>query len=302
VGEPARGKVAIYNRTSSSKTLTTGTNLTANDLQFTLDDDVNIASASTTENPDFSLTTQPSKAEVNITATNIGSQYNLGVDSQFSVANFSSESFVGRAITDLSGGSSREVQVVSPDDLERLNQELLDQLQEQATAKLTEQTGSKQGVVYANDYKTLDQSQSHKVGEEATSVSLNLTVAQTAYIYNIKDISLLAQQRMLENLPENYVIQAEETTIEVLENSLEEDGSISITALATLKLMPMVSAQEVAQNIAGKYPLATESYFKSLPDFVRTETEITPSLPARLNTFPRQPSNITVEIKPAPNR
>lgn len=300
VGDRATGTVAIYNRTSSPKTLSAGTNLAYENLIFTLNEDVNIASASSTENADFSITVQPSKTEATVTAIDIGSQYNLSVDTQFSVANFSSESFIAKAVTDFTGGSSREIQAVSQSDIDLLKEDLINQLRQQTTDELKAKSNHNKDVIFTDDYEISDQSYSADVGDEADSINLEMTVTQTAYQYQITDISLIAQKVMLENIPDGFALQADATVVEVLETNIDEDDSITIKAKTTLKLMPIIDTQQIARTIQGKYPPLTESYFKSLPNFVRTETQITPALPSRLNTFPRKVENIQVEVKSIP--
>lgn len=299
VGDAATGQVAVYNRTTSEKTLSAGTELKSGSLVFTIDSDVSIASASTSENDDFTVTIQPAKSEVSATAKSIGDQYNLSVDTQFNVANFSSDSFIAKAVTDFTGGSSREIQAVSASDVELLEDDLIKQLRAQTSEELKTKSNSEKGVVFSEEYEVEEEEYSSQIGDEADSVSLTMTITQTAYIYDLKDVSLIAQNALLDEIPDDYTLIAEETNVEVIETQINEDDTATVTSKITLKLMPIIDTQKIGQNIQGKYPPITEGYFKTLPNFVRTETSITPALPARLNTFPRMVENITVEIKTA---
>jgi hypothetical protein len=103
---------------------------------------------------------------------------------------------------------------------------------------------------------------------------------------------------MLESIPDGYILQSDQTQVEAIESKVLENDIATVTSKTTLTLIPMIDTQEVARNIQGKYPPVTQNYFKTLPNFVRTETTITPALPSRLNTFPHKLENITIEVKP----
>ena len=46
IGDPSKGTVTLYNKTTTARSLKKGTILTAKSLQFTLDTDTSVASAS----------------------------------------------------------------------------------------------------------------------------------------------------------------------------------------------------------------------------------------------------------------
>lgn len=298
VGERAAGRVEIFNRTLSSKTLASGTTISTDNLQFTLNEEVTIASASSQENEDFSITRVPSSQEVDVTAADIGSQYNVGEGTEFSVANNSREDLIARSVGAFTGGSSREIQAVSEDDLDRIRNDLITDLTQQLEQEVQQQSAGQQGVISAGEPEIIEEEYSAKVGDEADSVSLTAAINQTNYIYQIKDISLLGQQEILSDIPENFAILPEGTTVEVTDSQINEDDTAQVTAKITLKLMPTIETQTVARNLTGKYPHDTEEYLRGLPNYVRSQVTITPNLPKRLATFPRITENIAIEIKP----
>jgi len=297
IGERAKGRVAIYNRTLSAKTFSAGTTISTDTLRFTLDEDVTIASASTKENPDFSITTEPSKNEVAVSAVDIGDKYNIAQNTQFKVANFASESFVAQAVTAMQGGYANEVKAVSKEDQTRLKNELNQSLKQQVVAKLTAETADK-GVVDTGDVKVIEENFSHTVGQESESLSLNMSVESSAYTYDRNDITVLLQQQAFNDIPPGYNVVADATTIEVGEAEVTAAGTVVITAQTTLQLVPKLDTDNIARTIRGKYPPVTESFFRGLPGYVSTQTVIKPSLPARLNTFPQKLENIEVIVKP----
>ena len=83
LGDKARGEVTIYNKTTKQTSLTKGTVINSGIIKFSIDDEIKIASASETgEGITFG------KATVKVTAAAIGSESNLGANSNFTLSEF----------------------------------------------------------------------------------------------------------------------------------------------------------------------------------------------------------------------
>ncbi|MBU1085198.1 hypothetical protein KKB06_02515, partial [Patescibacteria group bacterium] len=99
IGDPAQGDITIYNKTDDSKTFTAGSVLIGTDnLSFTLDEDITIASSSaSSEGITFGKTT------AKITASSIGPEGNLSANTNMSFKQFSEDNFSAKVIDALSG-------------------------------------------------------------------------------------------------------------------------------------------------------------------------------------------------------
>ena len=87
VGDKAKGTVTVFNSSSSPQNLSSGTTITSsNDLEFTLDKSITVASAS----GDIFSGTTPGKVDVPVTAKKIGQEYNLPSNIKFTVGGSSS--------------------------------------------------------------------------------------------------------------------------------------------------------------------------------------------------------------------
>lgn len=300
VGDQATGTVTIYNRTDSVKTFSAGTSITGPDgLKYTVDEAVTIASASTKENPDLSITTEPSQADANVTAASIGAQYNLGTGTEFKVSNFDSSSFLAKAKSDLVGGTSRQITAVSQKDQDKLLEALKEELQTKALeqADQTAVGNSIAAVVIPEEKEQLESNFSAKIGEEANTLRLEATLTLKTMTYKKSDLSLLIENEVKDSISDNYQLQKNASEIEVVDTVLNEDGSLTIKAVIKAKVTPTITAEDIVNNIKGRYPQVTQDYFNNLPSFSKVEIDITPKLPARLATFPKKADNITVEFK-----
>lgn len=297
VGERARGEALIYNKTSAVKTFSSGTVLIGpNNLRFTLDESVTIASASARET-DETLTTTYGKANVPVTAADIGAEYNLDDGSAFTIESFSQSSYDAKNTSVFEGGSSREVSAVSEDDLDKVVSELTDELRKQAADKLKqEEGGGYQVLSQGSQVEVLSQDISGEAGEEAQTIKASLKLKVQSLAYQEAHLQQLIDYSVAESIPENLKLAKAESKVEI--RSLEfEDEQANLEFIYQAVLIPEIDSQEIKNNLAGKYPGLAQEYLESLPNFSQAKVEITPAaLPARLKTFPRKPENISIKV------
>jgi hypothetical protein len=295
VGDPAKGEVTIFNRTESEKKFAAGTTISGpGSLEFTLDDDVIVASESA--GPDY--TKVPGKATVSITAVKIGTEGNLAADSEFSVADYSTSDYIARNGSALTGGTSREVSVVSEEDQENLVSVLTEELQQKAIDELNPKLSPGLKLLEESLEDTVvKKSFSQEVGDETEKLSLTLKIKFSALAYQDEDFKNLIEDQIRETIPAGFEFKKEESQVSFKIIKVEEDGSASFTATLKANLLPKIDLEEIRKNLTGKYPEVGEFYLKSLPNVVGFEAKINPHLPQRLETFPRLTKNIQIEVK-----
>lgn len=296
VGDQASGAVTIYNRTALSKNLPKGTVLSFDNLKFTLDSDVSIASKSAGSD----YVEVPGKASVDVTAEAIGAESNLDPGKELTVANFSRDSFVAKNDAAFTGGSSREVQVVSKEDRDALRKTLIEKLTSDATAALQSEIGADTGILVRSDaVKIIDEKYSAKVGDEVDSLTLDAKVEISVLAYNKPDIDTLISQSVAARVPTGF--ERAELPLEVTTSSPTEaeDGSYRVTAQVLVKLLPQVNLTDLQTNLKGKGAVDIDPILKSLSGFSRAEVALQPTwLPPRLKRLPSNPNNILIQIKP----
>jgi hypothetical protein len=295
IGDPAKGEVTIFNRTEGSKEFTAGTVISGpGDLDFSLDDDVTVASESA--GPDY--TKIPGKATVAVTAVKIGTEGNLAADSEFSIADFSTADYIAKNESAFTGGTSREVAVVSEEDQENLLSALTEELKQKAVGELS-QTLSPDTKLLEESLEVLvvRKNYSQEIDEEADQLTLSLNSKISALAYKEEDFKNLIEDQIRETIPSGFEFKREESEISFELIDVEEDGSARFTSVLKANLLPKLNLEEIKKNLAGKYPELGELYLDNLPNVVGFEAKITPHLPRRLETFPRLARNIQIETK-----
>ena len=295
VGERASGVVKVFNRTESSRTLEAGTELTLDNLVFTLDEAVTIASASSEENDDFTTTIVPSSEDVSVSASDIGDEYNLAGDTQLSVADFATSSFVARVNSGLSGGFARQIRAVAEEDLEKLLNDLTEELMRKAVDEVGNEKSDREAVVVTVGQEIVDEEYSGDEGDEGDELSLKLKLRLPIYLYSVGDLRLLLEKEYESDIPDEFRLNDDDIEIVVEEVDLN-DNLVLVGAVVKMKLVPDLDTQEIIAVIRGKYPALTEDYFRSIPNFSKVDTEFNPGLPDRIKTFPKKAGNITVEV------
>lgn len=289
VGEKARGEVTLF-RVGPELTIATGTKLMGpNNLGFTLDESVTVASGSAST---------PGTTKVGVTASDIGAQYNLASQTSFSVGNYSTADIEAKNEAAFSGGSSREISAVSEEDQKVLEKELKDELKDKAHEDLKKDL-SEQDIFIEETLAATPSSRtfSNKVGDEATTLKLSLSLDTKAVAVNEGMFSELAQNILKEKVPEGFVLRSDQVDVDFNFEG-EVNGRYDLSTAFSANLLPKIDIEEVTKKIVGRYPKVVEEYLKAeIPGFVRAEIIFRkPRFPGKLGTMPRVLKNIEVII------
>lgn len=296
VGQPAKGEVDIFNRTITPKTLSAGTVITGPDaLEFTLDEEVFVASESA--GPDY--TKIPGKGTVEVTAVEIGTEGNLAAGTEFTVGNYARTDMVAKNNSAFSGGTSREVQVVSESDREGLLEDIKGGLEDQAFQELSAKlSGGEKLIEDSLATAVVSQQFSDDIGEETTELGLNLELKFTALSYSEDELRGLVEEKIQDSIPAGYIYSAEESELDFSLKEGEEDEVTTFDVRLEAKLVPQLDLEQIKKNLAGKYPVVAKTYLGNLPNVDSFEIKLRPRwLPARLLTIPRLIKNIKIEVE-----
>ncbi|MEK7165743.1 MAG: hypothetical protein AAB874_02980, partial [Patescibacteria group bacterium] len=294
VGEKAKGEVTVYNKTLNSKVFKKGTTLLAAKLKFTLDEEINVASASESVG---ALTYGTTKAQ--ITANDIGSASNVGAGTEFTFTDLPGSSYSARNDKVFSGVSSREIAVVTREDQASLKEQAVSDLEEKAkneiTAKLT------------SGDKLLENSLSSKItkevfdkelGEEADNIVVDLTLSAIAFSYSQTDFDEFLERLIAGGVPSSYTYKPEDVKIHV-ENVREGEGDARIfDTTIVLTLTPKLDTSELAQKLSGRTQSEATSYLQSISGVSGVEFEMKAPFDFLKKQLPRNKNNIKIEVSP----
>ncbi len=292
IGDPAKGTVLIYNKTFESKTISKGTILTSgNGFKFSLDVSVNIASASST---DSGITY--GKENRTVTAAVVGADSNLPSGSELTVGNFSSSQVSAKAEGNFSGGTSKEVTVVSEADQKRLLASLSSDLRKEAQQKLQEKLQSMKILEESLAEEVTKKSFNKNINDQATEFSLNLTNKYKGTAFEEKDLKLIVSKLVNTQVPEGFQLNLEDTETQADVSKLEKDGKLIFLARFKAKLLPKIDTDKVMKQIKGKSVLEAIDIIKKMENVLGAEINTSPKLPPILQRVPYFSKNIKIEV------
>ncbi len=292
VGEKAIGKVTIFNNHINEVTLVSSTKITSsNDLVFTLDDTIKIASASA--NPFEGI--KPSKKETNVTASSIGQEYNLPTDTTFSIND--DALLAAKNDNPFSGGSKKEINIVAKKDIDKLVDQLPKNLEKKAMEKIREQMSKDQVLIPIFISKSLaSQSFDKKAGEETDSVTLTGTVMFEIMSYKKDDLEFKVRSFINEDLDKDLVLLDDNLKIQI--KDLEEKNK-TVTATLNVKalLQPKIDEKDLITNLAGKSHQEAQTLLLKINQVSKANIYSKPHIPLLPKAISRNHKNIKIVIK-----
>lgn len=293
IGDKAKGTITLYNNSQSPQTITSGTTISSNNnLSFSLDNDISIASAS----GDVFSGTKPGTADTNITAKDIGTQYNLPSGTTFTVSG--GNNLAAKNANAFSGGTKKTVTVIAPNDISKLKNDLIKNVASKATDGLSQKAGNGQTVLPIILSTTLQKSTTDKnAGDQASQVTLTGTVLFTGLSYMNDDLIQFAKNRLKNHYHEQGNF-SDNSIKNNLQNLNTQDpkvitGKVSIT----VGLLPDINTNDVTKKLHQKSLKEAKIYLSTLPQIASSTITFSPSLPLLPTILPLLPNQITVRLQ-----
>ncbi len=294
IGDPAKGKVVIYNATDKSLSLDKGTTLVSDSgNKFSLDANVTVASksASAADPPSHS-------SAVDAVAAQIGPDGNIPAGSDLKVASYSKSDVVAKVDSAFSGGISKDVTIVTADDQKRLLAKLSSQLRSKAKDELqTKLTGDSKILEESLSEQIIKSSYSKDVNDQSSEFSLNLSARYKGTAYKESDLKAIVSKLVETNVPQGYKLDLSQTETQAEVSKVEKDGKLIFKAKFKAKLMPKLDENKIKNDIKGKTPQQAAEKMKKIENVIGSNIKITPSLPLKqLQILPLLPQNISIEV------
>lgn len=280
-GDKAKGTVNVFNFSNSKVTFPAKSKLTSsNNLGFLTTSDITIASRSADS---------PGKTSVSVEAEKFGTEYNLP-----SLTSFTSSNSDVSAKNDnpFSGGTKKEIQVVSKDDVNKVQDDLIKSLKDKARDDIKGKISANKDLLpdfidTSIDKKSFDK----KEDEEAKSVKLTATVSFQALAYD-KDELLNFLKTVF---PSSVTI--DKNNIELsFEDIKKKGGEVTTRMNAKVKIVPKINIDDLRQKVSGKSFSAARVEVLKIPQVEDADIRFSPNIGFLPKTLPRISKNIRITI------
>lgn len=293
IGEKAKGEVTIYNKTGAEKTFMEETTLIgAEGLTFILTEEVKVASSSAEEEG-----VTYGKANAQVEAASIGTEGNLEGETRLSIKGFSQDEFSAKTETGFSGGTSREIQAVSSEDIALLREQLSDKLKEKTREELKGRLGAeKQIFAESQEEEIIKEVFNHEEGEEATRLSLALTLKASVLSFVQDDLLFQAKEMLADKMKEDFAFAPEGLESKILSGEFEE-GKGEVEVEIEVKLQPKLDLEMLKDKLKGKKVPAVEPLLGQIPAYEKSSIKISRLLPGPLARMPYRKENISIKVE-----
>lgn len=196
IGEKATGEVRIFNRTDEEVELKEDDLITFkdddSDLNFVLDDDVTIPPESLQDPSDPTSPSIPGEAAVDITAEDIGEEYNIDDDETLEFEDYKKSELFAMTEGETKGGKSETVKIVAEEDRTTLSAQLFDEALISAEDELSNKSsGSKKFIRGSATTSINSELFDAEVEDEKDKLELTQEVYSEGLAYSENDLEKL---------------------------------------------------------------------------------------------------------------
>ncbi len=240
---------------------------------------------------------------VEITATDIGEDYNLDAMTTFSIESYPfsvgpDPGFSAVNTNKFSGGSTYPVVIVSEEDLTKAEDELKAKLLAQAQGDLQSKVlGDQKLLEEVVTGNVLGTNFNHEIGDEIGSFELALKTQSTATVYSESQLKELASKILQESVPEGYKISSKDLGVTISSIERQSGGSLSLTGNFKTLVIPAFNEQSLIEELSGKRAQVAGTILGELPNIKGYETSFWPKLPDFLQILPLRSEQITIEVE-----
>jgi hypothetical protein len=298
IGTAAKGSITIYNCTLQTKPFFVGTTVTVASGTSAGKKFKIIGPGEKVEVPPRSGIggcTGPGQKVADVEALSIGADYNVAANNTFSIGSAVIDDVYGTNSSVFTGGSSKQVTVISADDQKKAKEDLTKKMEEKARQELEDDNPD---FVIPNDAlesKVVNEDYDKAVGVEAENFKLSLKMQFSTSAFSEADLKKILVKKVSEDIPSGYKIDEEGSEVQSEILSKEKDG-LRLLGEIRASLVPSVNEDDIKRNIAGKNFATSRNYLESLESVTKAEIKVTPFLFRIFGIMPTSANNITVKI------
>lgn len=296
VGEKAKGTVTLSNGTGAVVDVSSGTKLESSDgYIFIATSSVSVPAATATVDASGNVAKNPGTTNISVESEEAGDKYNIG-SSSFTVYNHSNVS--GSSSSSFSGGVSKQITIVSKDDIKNAETKLESELHSKIKDNLISQSQDKKLSLLADsiDYYDKKFSTDKNSGDETQKFNATIsvsakTIAFTEDNYRQNIIAALGDKVPSDKeliLTSDDEISQGGYTVDYSQGVMKIEGTIKT------KLAPKINYDQLKNELKGKSVVSAENYLKNKPELTEASVNINPSW---IKNIPKHTKNIIFKQK-----
>lgn len=295
IGENAKGTLTVYNSWDSSPhEFSNGTKFSSSSKTFLTTEDFTIPGSSVKEG-----NLVPGSVSVPIEAENPGEEYNVKAG-RFTILGLPAaeqEKIYGTLANDLTGGFSKEVQVVSKEDYDNAKKKLVDELSLEVKKEFEEQTQGKKVLEKAIVIPDPEINSTAGIDQEAKEFEMKVNYKEQAMVFDFNAFKDFVVQVLEKQVPSDKMVAIpnDESIGLVVDKTTYDKGEMSLNVNALAKISSKISSSKIRTAILGKKSTEAEQYIKSQEGISRVEINMWPSW--WFMKIPNMERNVNIQIE-----
>lgn len=293
-GTKSTGSMTITNCSASVAEIPSGTIFIAGDKRFVSTAAGSVPKSGYSNTPGGFVCNNDGTKSVPVIAESAGDSYNLG-SRAYTISGGPTN--VSASGSNMTGGTSKLVQVVAQADIDTAKARLLERLNTVATAELKAQFVAENMIALDDTYGAGEPvvASTPNVNDEAAEVTVTVTISYTELGVKKDDLKTLVEESVNKQIDSSkQSIQdngLDKATIRVLDKKSPDEAVFSVSTISVAG--PQLDAEAIKKEIAGQKKGATIKAIEARPGI--EEAEVTYS-PFWVFSTPKRTNRITINF------
>lgn len=294
IGTPATGTMTVYNCSNNDITLPAGTTFTSGSVSYATNQSVGVPAS------DFNkgACKKSPSADVAVTATAAGTQFNIGSGQSFSSSYGSSVTGTGSAMT---GGTSNVVKVIAQLDIDSAKDKLKNNMDGPATDDLKKALQADKEMPIAETLVPLSQNitTSGKAGDQASDVTVTAVTTYSMLGVKQDDLKTLIEasaKKQIDTSKQNIVSDGlDQPTFQITNKKSPTEQAMTVATTVTAGAD--INIADLKKQVAGKKKGDVEQLLQGRPGVKDINVELSPFWVGKV---PSRTGHVTIVIDKPP--
>ena len=300
VGDNAKGKVTLYNKTNDTISIKKGTiikliSTNKESLKYETQESVDVPAQ--IEKADGSGTEYGSK-DINIKAVSFGENYNQGSKEKFEVDGHDTDKLIAENQDKLDGGTLKELNVLTQVDIDGLRKSLDEFIKIKVIEALNKKVVAGQTLPESSvEFVTVSGVYDKKLNEEADDLTLTMTTKGVGIVYDQKNLDDIISELVKTVVPSEYSLDGGKPEYEVAATKAKAGtGIVDLQVKLRSYITPNLDEKKIINDMTGMKLDQAQSYLSSISNIKGYEISISPQMPSILQAMPHVSKNIEIII------
>lgn len=291
IGDKSQGEIIIFNKLDKPQTLPKGAIIVdSTGKEFELATGITIAASSSDLEEGVIKLGQTKTVAI---ASDIGSEYNIVVDSQLKFKEYSETDFIIKTETTFSGGSRQQVAAVSAEDITNIQSQINQEIAQKIEEKIIQTTGDVSGLIKETiQSKKGNLELSREIGETTEDLTGSISASVTVFVLSNETKDSVINQFMSSEADfNNSLFDPKDYTFSLKVNKIETNqaaGNLTVSG----KSLPKINESNLKKALTFKTVQKGGDIIKKM-----IPRAYNFNIKTKLPLLPFIANNISVEVK-----